>query len=179
MNENVAIANLISVITAGFAARAVTVGIKQSYQPVQQGAPSLPTIFLHKISDNEYGFPQRKDVWNATSGAMNHTENQWIETTYQVNATTTQDPSNTTQLTAGDYVKTTARILGSDVAVVALTALGIGIMRIQKITNTFFTNERSQHEASPSFDFTISYVFSEMTVEPSATTLVGTVIEIL
>lgn len=177
MNDNVLIANLIAVIGAGLAARSIAVGIKQSYQPQQQGAPTAPTIFLHKIADSEYGFPQRKDAWNDTTQTMQHTESQWIETTFQVNATATQDPANTTQLTAGDYVKAVGRILGSDVAVTALTALGIGILRIQKIKNTFFTDEKAEYEASPSFDFTVSYLYSETTTEPSATKLVGTVSE--
>lgn len=178
MNENVLIANLITVIKAGLAARSISVGIKQSYQPQQQGAPSAPTIFLHKIADNEYGFPQRKDAWNDTTNTMEHTENQWIETTFQVNATATQNPSNTTQLTAGDYVKAVGRILGSDVAVTALQALGIGILRIQKIKNTFFTDEKAQYEASPSLDFTVSYLYSETTTEPSTTKLAVATTEI-
>lgn len=175
MNENVLIANLLTVLHAGFASRSITVGIKQNYQPTQQGAPSAPTVFLHKINDNQYGYPGRKDAWNTGLAVMQHTENQWIETTFQVNATAIQDPANTTQLTSGDYVKTAARILGSDAAVTSLAALGIGILRIQKIRNTQFVDEKAQNEASPSFDFTVSYQDVETTSEPSTAILTGTI----
>lgn len=175
MTENQLIANLFTIIKTGFASRSISVGMKQSYQPTQQGAPIGPVVFLHKIADNEYGYPQRIDVWNSQTEEMEHTETQNVETTFQVNATCTQIPANTTQLTAGDYVKTAARILGSDTTVVALKALGIGIYRIQKITTTRFTDERAQYEPSPSFDFTVRYQTVETTTLPSAATLAGTV----
>lgn len=174
MTENQLIASLIVVIKAGFTSRAISVGIKQSHQPTQQGAPTAPTVFLSKISDAEYGYPERLDVFDTVSGAMRHTENQRYDKTFQVNATATQDPANVTQLTAADYVQTASRILGSDVAVTALAALGIGILRIKAIRNTYFTDERGQYEAVPSFDFTVTYADRETTTIPSTTTLVPT-----
>lgn len=175
MTENELIANLFTVINAGLASRGISVGMEQSYQPTQQGTPSTPCIYLHKISDSEYGFPGKNNTYDKTNLVMVHTETQILETTFQVNATAAQDPSNITQLTSGDYVKAVARILGSDAAVVALQTLGIGIYRIQKITNTYFRDEREQNEASPSFDFTVTYATTETTIIQSTTVIAGSI----
>jgi hypothetical protein len=39
----------------------------------------------------------------------------------------------------------------------ALKAQGFGIMRITDLRNPYFKDERDQFQASPSFDFTLSY----------------------
>lgn len=178
MTENELVANLFGVLKAGFATREISVGMQQNYQPRTEGAPSGPCIFFHKITDNEYGFPGRSNAYSVETQTMVHTETQIIETTFQVNAQSPVDPYNTTQLLPGDYVKIAARIFGSDAARVALLAFGIGIYRIRKITNTFFRDERAENEASPSFDFTVTYPSTETTVVGSTNVLTGNIYKI-
>lgn len=175
MTENELVATVVSVLAAGFSARSISVGIQQAYQPTQQGAPSAPCVLFHKVGDNEYGFPERTNKYDAENNVMVHTETQIMEITFQIEATATQDPTNTTQLTAGDYVKYAARILGSDATVVALAALSIGIYRIQKIGNTFLKNDFGRFEASPTFDFTLTYPQTETTQIPSTEVVIGNI----
>lgn len=175
MNDNLLIANVIAVLKTGFQSRSISVGIKQNYQPTQQGSPSGPAVFLHKIADKLYGFPERLDRWNANTASMDHTENQLLETTYQVNATAIQIPSNTTQLTSGDYLRIAARILGSDAAVKTLKDNGISVRRIMALRVTTFTDEKGQYEAEPSFDFTVGHLETETTTVTSTDVVVETI----
>ena len=131
--------------------------VKQSFQPTQQGVPTAPTVFIHKIMDNRFGFPQEAYKWNEGLQRMVNTTTEIMRTTYQVNALFIQDPANTVQLTAGDLVNASAQILQSDFMVEILRENGIGLERVTQITTTYFQDDRDRHETSPSFDFTITH----------------------
>jgi hypothetical protein len=157
MNDNPLIAALIATVAAGMTAQGITVGIKQAYQPTQQGAPSTPYVLLHKVADKRYGWPERANAYNATTGVMTHTETVWLETTYQVDAIARQVSTDTTGLTAADYLKAVARTLQSDVAIESLEAQGIGILRIDKFQQTYWTDDRGQNETNPMFTFVVTH----------------------
>lgn len=157
MNDNALITAVIAAIGTGLTARGMTVGIKQDYQPTQQGTPSKDTVFVHNLGTLPYGYPQRKDVFDTVAKKMMHTEARWFETTFQASALATQDPRNQTQLTANDYIKAVATTMESDATRVTLSAAGIGILRVPKITQTFFKDDRGQFEASPSVEFTVTH----------------------
>lgn len=60
MRDNQLFILLFSVLQSGFTSLGMgSILLQQSYQPVQQGAPSDPCVFLYKIGDNRLGFPQR------------------------------------------------------------------------------------------------------------------------
>lgn len=157
MNDNPLIGNLITVIQTGLTVQGLSVGIQQAYQPQEEGSPSAPVILLHKIGDKRYGWPKRSDVFNSDTGIMTHTELELMETTYQCDALAIQNPSNVTQLTAADYLKSVAMVLQSDACVTSLEMLGIGILRIQQIKQTYFQDDKGRFEASPMFEFTVTH----------------------
>ena len=130
--------------------------IQQDYQPTQEGTPSFPTIFLHKIGDFRLGFPARQSVWNAATQTESYIETQQYETTFQFSALVTQDPSNTSSLTAADCLNYAAYVLQSYAAITALEAQGIGVYRIGDVRNPYFSDDRGRYEASPSFDVTFT-----------------------
>ena len=104
--------------------------IKQAFQPTQQGVNSEPTAYIFKISDKRYGFPYKADVWDANNQIMVHTELQQYETTFQISALSTQDPSDLTSYTASDILNSIAYILQSDTTIKTLQASDVGILRI-------------------------------------------------
>lgn len=65
MLDNPLIALIISTLNAGMASIGQSsIAVKQSFQPTQQGANSAPTIYLNKVADRQYGFPERQDIKN-------------------------------------------------------------------------------------------------------------------
>lgn len=172
MNDNALMALLISTISAGMTAQGITVGIKQNYQPTKQGTPTLPTLFLFKLHDVRLGFPKRKDVWNVDDEIMEHTETEIIESTYQVNALAIQNPANTTQLTANDYLRRATMVLQSDNAIKTLFNAGVGIYGIRAIRTVFFTDDKDNQESNPHFEFTVNHRDEFTDVINSTVTLV-------
>lgn len=157
------------VLLAGFAARTppVVLGVKQAEQPVQQGTPTGPTIFMTLVDQHRYGTPQRTDEWDEQAEVMRHTESQWYESHFQLNALSTQNPKDAAQLTAGDLLNYAAYILQSDAGRQALREDGLGIERVTDVRNPKFQDDRDRFEASPSFDFVLTHkqiVVSEVPV---------------
>ena len=158
--DNVLIAQIISILNNGFAALSTQVPtapiVQQSYQPTQQGANSLPTIYLYKIGDNRLGNPYRESVWDTVNLVENYTELQQYETTFQLSAWVTQTPSST-GLTASDYINYAAYIMQSLGTVSTLESNGFGIYRIGQIRNQSFSNDFDRFQFAPSFDFTVTH----------------------
>ena len=158
MNDNALIAPVIALIKSGLTANGFTsVAVKQSYQPTQQGAESGSAVYLHKLGDKRYGFTGRRDAYDVPNSQMVHTETQFYETMFQVNALSIQTPTDTASKTASDILNMVAAILQSDTAIASLRAQGIGILRVTGITNTIFVDDKDRHESSPSFDFTLTH----------------------
>ena len=88
---------------------------------------------------------------------MVHTENQKYETTFQLSVLATQFPATPTQYTASDICNLCAAILQSSVAIQAFEAQGVGIERVTDVRNPYFTDDRGQFEASPSFDYVLTH----------------------
>lgn len=131
--------------------------IKQAFQPTQQGVNTQQTAYLHKIGDRRLGTPLRTNVWNELTQTMVHTETQVYETTFQISALSTQNPSNTTQYTASDVLNLIAYILQSEQTINTFLAQDVGILRISEVRNTYFEDDRQRHEASPSLDFILTH----------------------
>lgn len=168
MRDNEIYQVIFPIIQSGLTARGITgVGVKQSYQPRKTGTPSAPTVFIHKLSANRYGFPGRRSVYNEARGDFDHTETIWRTPTFQVDALAVQDPSDLSALTASDLVESVADILQSSAALETLKASDIGIDRITDIRVPYFVNDEDQNEASPSFDFTLSYRVEFNTTVPA------------
>ena len=163
-----------SVIDAGLVARGFTgdtaIPVKQSYQPTNQGANTEPTIYFHKLPDHRYGFLKRKSVWDQEEEIMVHTEAQWYESTFQINALATQNPKDPTALTANDIVNIVASIIQGDAGRGAFQTAGVGILRISEIRNIPFLDDRDRYEYEPSFDFTLTHEQVIISASPVITT---------
>jgi len=168
MNDNQVLRVLLPILSSGLVALGVSgILIKQSYQPRQTGVEISPTLYIHKIQAQRYGFPGRKDTYNSTNRNFDHQESIWRNPTWQVDGLSTQDPNNIQQLTASDIVEAAADVLQQSATREALLQQDIGILRITNIREMYFVDDRERHEQRPSFDFTLTYrrVFSS-TVPP-------------
>lgn len=168
MNDKDFLRVLIPVLQAGMQAQGATVGIKQSYQPTQQGTPTLPTLFLHNVAEKRYGFPTRSQVFDLVTGIMTVTQSQWTEATYQINALAKQFPSRGADFTANDLVNMAALAVSDENAITMLYANGIGLLRVLAVKQTYFTDESHEYEASPSVDVIFSYQRTMVTQVGSA-----------
>jgi hypothetical protein len=139
---------------------------QQSNQPTMQGINSKNTVFFYKIGDHRYGFTGKYDKWNIINNTMTHTELQVYETTFQVSALALQNPLTPFQYTASDLVNEVASIMQSDLTIDTLMAQNVGILRITDIVNPYFFDDRDNFEASPSFDFTLTYLQTRISVNP-------------
>src|SRR5882757_8006913 len=111
MLDNQLIQLFYPIISSGLIANGFTgVNLNQSYQPVQQGANSPPSVYFYKLFDKRYGFLKRTNIWDPINSQEVHTETQQYETTFQVNAWSQQDPTNINFLTASDLVNTVSSI---------------------------------------------------------------------
>ena len=168
MNDNQIMAIIIRVIRAGLDAYGLTnVLIKQSFQPRQTGVEVDPTIYIHKISADRYGFPSRIDTYNRANNNFDHIESIWKTPTYQIDGLSAQDPSNIRQLTASDITEAAAEALQSEQGILTFKASRISIERITNIRELYFIDDRDRQEQRANFDFTISHRFERrLTVPP-------------
>ncbi|MCF7695283.1 MULTISPECIES: phage gateway protein [Mycetohabitans] len=159
MTDNELFRILLPLIRDGLRANGIAdIAIKQQYQPTQQGTPSGPVVFLNKIGDYRYGFPQRKSVWDREAGQFVHTESVWMHTALQVNVLAPQKPEQPDWLTASDLLNLIACILQSDAARHTLQSHQVGLYRVQDIRHTYFADDRDCFEASSSFDFILTHL---------------------
>ncbi len=152
------------------------VKVMQSNQPTQQGIPTAPTIFFFKVASKRYGYIGRLDEWDADAVEMVHTENQYYESTWQVSALVLQNPATPNQYTASDLVDEVSSIMQSDSTRDILNESGIGILRVQDIVNPYFVDDRDNFEASPSFDFVLTYENFRLSTNPIVSEFNSTIV---
>lgn len=168
MTDNDLIRLFLPIINAGLLADGYTnVVVKQANQPTQQGINTGPTVYFFKIGNKRYGFLGRLDEWDSDNSEMVHTETQYYETTFQISALVLQNVHNTSTYTASDLVNEVASIMQSDAARDIMIASGVGILRVTDIVNPYFVDDRDNFEASPSFDFTLTYQQTRVSVNPA------------
>lgn len=157
MQDNALIQLFLPLLNTGLTTLGYTeVDVVQSHQPLQTGASTPPIVYFYKISDWRYGFLKRIDVWNSLTSKMIHTETQQYETTFRIHALVLQNPLNPS-FTASDLVNSCAAILQSDTTIDTLETQGVGILKIGAVQNPYFTDDRDNFEASPSFDFILTH----------------------
>jgi hypothetical protein len=170
MLDNPLITLLIAAITAGEVAAGIEgLPIAQAFQPTQEGVPTEPSAFLHKVFDHPLGMPERSDVWDSEAETIAHTETQRYETTFQISTLATQDPNavdSQTQYTASDILNLVRYILQNSTTIATLQAQNVGILKIDQVRNTPFVDDRGRHEFSPSLDFVIEHVQTITSVAP-------------
>ena len=178
--DNVLIAEIISILNNGFATISSLVPtapiVQQSYQPIQQGANTAPSLYLYKIGDTRVGWPSQQMVWNQEAQIEVLTQLQQYETRFQISAWATQNPADTTSLTASDYANYAVYIMQSMTTVAALEAIGCGIYSVKDVRNPSFMDERDRFEFSPSFDFVITH---KQIITQTTPTITETIIQVL
>lgn len=142
------------------------VSVKQSNQPTQQGINTDPTVYFAKISDHRYGLLKTLDSYDPDTAIMSHQEMQIYETAFSVTALVLQDPKKPYGYTASDLVNTVAAIMQSDDTCAKLAIDNVGILRIIEISNQYFTDDRDQFEAAPSFNFVLTHRQNRVTTQP-------------
>ena len=167
MLDNDLIRLFLPIISNGLAAYGYEgVVTKQSNQPTQQGVNVGPTVYFYKVGDHRYGWLRRASQWDPIAGTMTHTEMQMYETKFSLSALVTANPKITNTFTASDLVNSCAAILQSDMTLEIFAAANVGILRIEEISNPYFTDDRDQFEAAPAFDFTLTHRQTRVTVDP-------------
>lgn len=162
MLDNVLIAEIITLFKNGFATInslvPIAPAVKQSFQPVQQGANSKPTIYLYKIGDDErMGYPYRESYWDKDANQEIYTELQQYASKFQASCWATQNPADINSLTASDYANYATYIMQSAATINALEAIGCGIFNISRVRNPPFSDDRQRFEFASSFDFVITH----------------------
>lgn len=151
-------AQIFTLLIAGLeAALPPGVLVAQGYQPSQQGAPSGPGVFLHKIGDVRRGSPHRSDRLNSDETEFVHTETQQMETAFQASVMVPQRPTDPTRMSAGDLVNAVAAIIASDRMIARLRAAGAGVLALPNISNPIVMNDHDENESEPIVDFTITH----------------------
>ena len=167
MNDSAIFDLVISFLDSQFAANGLTtVEVIQSYQPTQQGMSSTPIVYLHKLGDHRHGSPRRENRWDAENSVMVYTETQVWESAFQLGALSIQDPADANQLTASDLCKIASNFLQSRAFIDLLKSSEVQILRITDVRQAYFVDDRGRHEASPSFDFTLTRKQSTITTSP-------------
>jgi hypothetical protein len=168
LNDNQLIQIFLPIIQNGLTADGfLNVIVKQSNQPTQQGINTSSTVYFFKVASKRYGFLGRYDKWK--NSQMTHTEVQYMETTFQVSALVLQYPITPNQYTASDLVYEVSSIMQSDNTRDILNKSGIGILRVTDLLNPYFLDDRDQFEASPSFDFVLTYENTRQSTSPIIT----------
>lgn len=139
----------------------------QNNQPTQQGLNSNPTVYYSKVGSKLFGYRGAFDTF--IDNKLIRVENQWIESTWQIGTTYTQNPKTPNQYTASDLAQEVAYILQSYNTVVTLNRAGVGIYRITNIINPYFLQDRDQYYAFPNFSFTLTYLQSRTGEVPVVT----------
>lgn len=158
MQDNDLIKLFLPIIQAGIATDFPGVTIKQANQPTQQGINTGPTLYFFKVGDRRYGFRETSDVWDALNTIEVHTETQPYETTFQISALVIQDVNNTNTYTASDLLNYVSYIMQSAATITALRVENVGVLRVTEVSNPYFTDDRDQFEAAPSFSFVLTHL---------------------
>jgi hypothetical protein len=126
------------------------------FQPTGQGR-ARKGIYFFPVDNNRYGWQHRKDRYDVPTGDQIHTETQHTLSRFQVGAFAPGDPYDIEAPTAEDLTSLAAMLISSQPFIEALTRNSAGLHRITSIRCPFFENDQGQHEAAPSFDFTVSH----------------------
>lgn len=168
MNDKAVLALIRTTIAAGL----VRLGqngwrVARKFQARQQGANTVPTVYVVKIGDKNHGSPSRKYQWDTAGQKIDAEEKQAVEATFQASVMLDEDPADVNGLTPSDGAHMVAAILQSDEGLAALRAGGVGILRIGAVSNPYNVNDRGQYDADASIDFVLTYSRGFSSVAPA------------
>jgi hypothetical protein len=148
-------------IVEGLALNGWLFPVVQRSQPTQQGIPTETTVFFQKLFDNRYGQPCLKTMYGVPTPDLNtEVTTQHMETTFQVSVLTLLSPSMNTdnQPTASDISNYVANILQRrDTVRKMLASNNVNVLRISKVDNSYFEDDRHRNEAWPTFEVVLTH----------------------
>ncbi len=127
--------------------------INRSYEPRQRSENRQDSVYIHKVSSRRYGFQGEKFLPDTEELV----ETWILESVYQISSNVEENPADVNERTAFDIADSMAAFFNSRATRRTLNQAGLNILRITDIRTPYFKNEQDRFEASPSFDFTISY----------------------
>ena len=113
-------------------------------------------VYFWPVSDTPRGWQGRARQVNPQTMQLETVEAQYIQTQFQVNVFTPDDPTNTTSDTAKDLCNTVRMIVQSLRFIEAMSSIGVGVQIPSSVRAPFFVNDLDQYEQNPSFDFMVS-----------------------
>lgn len=133
--------------------------VVQKQQPTQQGIPTEPTIFFEKLFDNAYGYAAYSNSVVVTDDLpqMFETDNQLMETVFQVSAWVIQNPDDLSIPTASDVLNYVNMYLRTRQTQRTWIGLGVNILRVTQLRNPYTEDDRHRNEATPSFDIVVTH----------------------
>lgn len=165
--DNQLIQLFLPIINSGLASFGFqNVAVVQANQPTMEGINKTPTVYFYKVGNVLDGNPGWLDNWDGLN--MVHTETQYYSIRFKVFALVLQYPITPNQYTASDLVNAVASIMQSQTTVTTLNSSGVNVFKVSEIDNPYFVDDRDIYEATPSFDFILSYknvrIFNESVV---------------
>lgn len=152
-------------------------GVLQKDQPTQQGIPYAPTIFFEKLFDRAYGHPMVTYAYNASPNSFSETEDQIVETTFQISALVIQEPTDLSIPTASDVIHYMRAYLTSRAVIHTMVKQEVAIQKVTELRNPYFQDERHNYEANPSFDIVYIHQRPYVHVVGATNKVVGKIID--
>lgn len=166
MKETEILLAITSVIDSELAKQDIYSVVKSNVQP--SVLDTEPTIYLAITSIKYRGFPKRNDLVKATE--IEHLAGQLYESVIKITGQVIRDTSLTIDalsITSLELVSKVATILYSDQVRMILKEKGISGLKIEEITQTFYSNdEANKNQTVASFNFTICYEEVSKTTSP-------------
>lgn len=144
------------VVAQARAGVAVYPGVKviRAYQPSAQSGGAVPRVVLHRVSSRRYGAQGKLVV--SRGGKLFEKEVWRKEDTFQANALADR-AADDDGFTARDVLEALGGYLQGQVCLDALRKEGMGILRVQDITETPYQDEGDDWRFSVSLKFTLTY----------------------
>lgn len=140
-------------IEAYMATTTTPVTVLASNQPTQQGMTNGNYVFIGKVGYKPIGLQKETKTWNVNK--FDVSTSQKYESTFQIDALIKR--KKTDLITTSDIVNTICMVMNSRKFIRELKTSNITMLRITDVRNPYFKDDTDQHQATPSFDFTISY----------------------
>lgn len=145
-----------SALTAGFAARGMTVAVQQNNQPRQFAAPSVVSAFFSYGSRKKYGWPAYKDT-NNHDGTFTRTRTQVVHTRFTVAGFAPRTPAGDVYSSA-DIANTAADILqDEDFVALLVSQYQANVFRVVELPAIWFQDSNGQNVLWSSFDIIFTH----------------------
>lgn len=157
MKETEILLAITSVIDSELAKQDIYSVVKSNVQP--SVLDTEPTIYLAITSIKYRGFPKRNDLVKATE--IEHLAGQLYESIIKITGQVIRDislPIDSLSLTSLELTNKVATILHGEQVRSVLKEQGIGVMKIEEISQAFYSDdEANKDQTFASFNFTICY----------------------